>query len=203
MNLFPMFLKLAGRRCLVGGAGTVGESKIASLLKAGAVTTAVAAAVTDKVNAWTWTDTITWVARPFSTVDLEGAFLAVAATSQPEVHDLVFREAGRRGILCNVLDDPARCDFYCPALLHRGQEHIAISTGELRPALAQRLRHELETQFSPNYGAWFEELAESRRRPLAISLNTSHRRRWLHQTASREAFFQRLMQKRAAEGRLG
>ena len=107
------------------------------------------------------------VARlPFRPAELESVFLVVAATSDPQVNDLVFREAQSRGILCNVVDDPERCDFYYPAVLRRGQLQIAISTGGSSPALAQRLRHELEQQFAPGYGEWLEELGEARCRLL-------------------------------------
>jgi precorrin-2 dehydrogenase/sirohydrochlorin ferrochelatase len=202
MNLFPMSLKLAGRRCLVVGGGAIGEDKIAGLLEAGAEPTVVAPEVTEKVKEWASAAKIAWLARQFSPADLEGIFLVVAATSRPEVNDFVFREAGQRGILCNVVDDPERCDFYYPAVLRRGRLQIAISTGGLSPALAQRLRQELEHQFSTDYAAWLEELGETRRRLVSTQLDASHRRRWLHRLASREAF-ESFVQKRAAGGRSG
>jgi len=201
MNLFPIFLKLTGRRSLVVGGGSVGEGKIRSLMEAGAETVVVAPEVTGKVREWASTAKITWLARPFCAADLEGVFMVVGATSQPEINEQVFREARRRQILCNVVDDPERCDFYYPAVLRRGQLQIAISTGGASPALAQRLRQELENQFSPDYETWLEELGETRRRLNSTHLDTTHRRRWLHRLASREAF-ERFVQKRAAGRRL-
>ena len=202
MPLFPMFLKLAGRRCLVVGGGAVGEGKIAGLLDAGAEPTVVAPEVTEKVKAWASAARVTWLERKFSPADLDGTFLVIAATSRVEVNELVFREAAQRGVLCNVVDDPERCDFYYPAVLRRGQLQIAISTSGSSPALARRLRQELEQQFSAYYGAWLEELAETRRRLLNTHLDSGQRRRWLHGLASREAF-DRFVQKRAEEGRSG
>jgi len=199
MNLFPIFLKLAGRRCLVVGGGDVGEGKIAGLLEAGAELTVVAPEVTEKVKEWASAATIVWLARNFSPADLEGACLVVAATSRPEVNELVFREATRRGVLCNVVDDPERCDFYYPAVLRRGRLQIAISTSGSSPALARRLRQELEHQFSEYYGAWLEELAETRRRLISTHLAGDKRRRWLHGLASREAF-ESFVQKKTAGG---
>lgn len=198
MNLFPMFLKLAGRSCLVVGGGAIGEGKIAGLLDAGAKLTVVAPEVTEKVKAWASAAKITWVARSFCPADLEGAFLVVAATSRVEVNDLVFREARQWGILCNVVDDPERCDFYYPAVLRRGRLQIAISTEGASPALARRLRQELEQQFSAYYGAWLEELAETRHR-LINTLDAGQRRRWLHGLASREAF-ESFVRDKAGEG---
>lgn len=202
MSLFPIFLKLAGRRCLVVGGGAIGEGKVASLLEAGADTMLVAPEVTDQVKEWASAAKIAWLSRQFSPADLQGAFLVVAATSRKEVNDLVFREAKQRGILCNVVDDPERCDFYYPAVLRRGRLQLAISTGGLSPALAQRLRQELEHQFAPDYGAWLEELGETRRRLIRTHLEASHRRRRLHRLASRESF-ERFVQKRTAGGRSG
>jgi len=199
MNLFPMFLKLAGRRCLVVGGGVIGEGKIAGLLEAGAELMVVAPEVTEKVSEWASTAKITWLARSFCPADLEDAFLVVAATSRVEVNDLVFREARQRGILCNVVDDPERCDFYYPAVLRRGRLQIAISTEGASPALARRLREELEHQFSAYYGAWLEELAETRHR-LISTLDAGQRRRWLHGLASREAFESFVRNKVADEG---
>jgi precorrin-2 dehydrogenase/sirohydrochlorin ferrochelatase len=200
INLFPMFLKLAGRRCLVVGGGAVAEGKIASLLDTGAKVIVVAPDVTEKVSWWASTGEVEWRARCFCPPELDDVFLVVAATSHPEVNDLVFREAQSRGILCNVVDDPERCDFYYPAVLHRGQLQIAISTGGSSPALAQRLRRELEQQFAPGYGEWLEELGEARRHLLRTPLDESHRRRWLHRMASRESFAN-FLQRRAASGR--
>jgi len=201
MNLFPIFLKLTGRRCLVVGGGAVGEGKIGGLMEAGAETVVVAPEVTEKVREWASMAKITWLERPFCAADLEGVFMVVGATSQPEVNEQVFREARRRQILCNVVDDPERCDFYYPAVLRRGQLQIAISTGGSSPALAQRLRQELENQFSPDYETWLDELGETRRRLISTHLDTTHRRRWLHRLASREAF-ERFVQKRATGRRL-
>jgi precorrin-2 dehydrogenase/sirohydrochlorin ferrochelatase len=115
-------------------------------------------------------------------------FLVIAATSSVEVNDLVFREARRRGVLCNVVDDPARCDFYYPAVVRRGSLQIAVSTGGQSPALAQRLRRELENQFGPEYADWVEYLGQERRGLLARSTHSEYRRRLLHKQAGRKAF---------------
>lgn len=188
MSLFPVFIKLAGRSCLVVGAGKLGEAKIRSLLETGARLRVVAPGATAAVVEWAAERKITWEAREFSTADLDGTFLVIAATASAEVNDLVFREARRRGVLSNVVDDPARCDFYYPAVLRRGDLQIAISTGGQSPALAHRLRRELEDQFGPEYGDWVEHLGEERRRLLGEEMETEQRRRLLHQQAGQEAY---------------
>ena len=188
MSLFPMFLKLEGRSCLVVGAGTIGQSKIRSLLVAGASVRVVAPRANAVVSEWARSGVISWEARDFNTGDLDGAFLVVAATSSSDVNQATFREAQRRGVLCNVVDDPAHCDFYYPAVVRRGQLQLAISTGGHSPALAQRLRRELEAKFGAEYAGWLEELGRARQRLFASNLEPKDRRRRLHELASRQAF---------------
>ena len=104
------------------------------------------------------------------------------------MNDFVFREARSRGILCNAVDDPERCDFYYPAVVRRGQLQIAISTGGQSPALAQRLRRELEMEFGEEYSGWVEELGKVREKLLSSKLDSDHRKQLLHSLASRDAF---------------
>jgi precorrin-2 dehydrogenase/sirohydrochlorin ferrochelatase len=191
MALFPMFLKLEGRSCLVVGAGNIGEPKIRSLLVAGASVRVIAPHARQVVRHWARTGLITWEARPFHASDLEDVFLVIVATTSPELNQSIFDEAQRRNILCNAVDDPRRCDFYFPAVVRRGQLQIAISTGGQSPALAQRLRRELESQFPAEYAGWLEALGESRRNLLARNLDVNQRRELLHSLASRHAFDQR------------
>jgi precorrin-2 dehydrogenase/sirohydrochlorin ferrochelatase len=188
MSLFPISLKLTGRRCLVVGAGSVGETKIRSLMLTGASVRVVAPRATSTVEEWAESGQIDWEARDFVPADLEGAFLVVAATPSVEVNDRVFCEAQRRGVLANVVDDPARCDFYYPAVVRRGSLQIAISTDGKSPALAQRLRRELENQFGPEYADWVERIGGERKKLLAREKDAEYRRRLLHEQAGREAF---------------
>ena len=183
-NLFPMFLKLEGRPCLVVGAGTVAEGKIGSLLLAGATVRVVAPQANAAVLEWARTGVIRWEAREFSPLDLDNVFLVIVATSSNEVNESVFREAQRRDVLCNVVDHPQHCDFYYPAVVRRGQLQIAISTAGESPALAQRLRRELEIQFGPEYESWVEQLGKARSELFARDINPEERRRRLHELAS-------------------
>ena len=187
-TLFPMFLKLTRRRCLVVGAGKIAEGKIASLLDAGARVRVVAPQATVAIAAWARHRRILWSQRVFEPADLDKAFLVIAATSSVRVHRAVFREARRRGVLCNAVDEPTRCDFYYPAVVRRGDLQIAVSTGGRSPALAQRLRRELEAQFGPEYEAWLDHLGRSRVTLFARSMNPEARRRLLHRQATRYAF---------------
>jgi precorrin-2 dehydrogenase/sirohydrochlorin ferrochelatase len=183
-----MFVKLTGRVCLVVGAGSVGEAKISSLLPTGAIVRVVAPKATPAVVEWAESGRIVWEARVFTPADLEGAFLVIVATSSAETNDLVFSEAQQRGVLCNAVDDPERCDFYYPAVVRRGSLQIAISTEGQSPALAQRLRRELEDQFGPEYARWVQHLGRERKRLLGREMDGENRRRLLHGQAGRPAF---------------
>jgi precorrin-2 dehydrogenase/sirohydrochlorin ferrochelatase len=186
--MFPMFLKLEGRRCLVVGAGSVAEGKIKGLLEAGASIHVVAPNAVDVIQKWAWQGTLTWKARNFEPSDLDGMLLVIAATSSPEVNAQVFKEARERKVLCNSVDDPENCDFYYPAVVRRGDLQIAISTNGRSPALAQRLRLELEEQFGPEYETWLAELGSAREQLMAETLDGEARRKLLHELASREGF---------------
>ena len=188
MSLFPIFLKLEGRRCLVVGAGTVAEQKIQGLIEAEGNVQVVAPQATDLVREWADSGVIDWQARTFDVKDLEGKFLVIVATSARELNESIFREAQQRQILCNVVDDPPHCDFYYPSVVRRGDLQIAISTAGHSPALAQRLRRELELQFGPEYGEWLSRLGDVRQKLFAADIDPEERRRLLHRLASREAF---------------
>ena len=183
-----MFMKLEGRSCLVVGGGTVGEPKISSLIEAGASVRVVALHATAAVTAWAEAGVITWEARAFNNADLDGTFLVIAATNSRDLNSTIFHEARQRNILCNVVDDPEYCDFYYPAVVRRGDLRIAISTNGQSPALAPRIRRELEIQFGPEYGEWLRELGQIRQQLFASKIDPEQRRRLLHELASREAF---------------
>ena len=190
MTLFPIFLKLQGRPCLVVGAGAIGEPKIESLLTSGASIRVIAPQASAAVAEWAKAGAIVWEAREFGVSDLDGVFLVIAATSSRQVNGAIFHEAQQRNILCNVVDDPEYCDFYYPAVVRRGDLQLAISTNGHSPALAQRIRRELEIQFGPEYGEWLVELGKIRQHLFASGMNPDEHRRLLHELASREAFEQ-------------
>jgi precorrin-2 dehydrogenase/sirohydrochlorin ferrochelatase len=182
--LFPAFIKLADRACLVAGAGEVAASKIESLLIAGARVTVVAPLAISSIETLTHSGTLTWLQREFQADDLNGIFLVIAATSSGEVNRAVFLEARRRGILCNSVDDPPNCDFYFPAVVRRGDLQIAISTAGESPALAQQIRQDLEKHFDNSLGDWVREIGSRRREIIATQPPSEQRKQLLHQLAS-------------------
>jgi precorrin-2 dehydrogenase/sirohydrochlorin ferrochelatase len=183
-----MFMKLSGKRCLVVGAGRVGEPKIGGLMDTGARIHVVAIAASDQVREWADAGKIDLKLRAFSPSDLDGMFLAVVATASRSLNERVYLEAQERGVLSNVVDVPDLCDFFYPAVVRRGDLQIAISTGGQSPSLAQKLRQQLERQFGEGYAAWVEQLGETRRLVLASDLDKETKQKLLHSLASREAF---------------
>lgn len=170
------------------GAGTVAEGKIRGLLDAGALVQVVAPKAVFRIRRWEWEGRLTWKPRAFDPRDLDNVSIVIAATNSHEVNSQVFQEARLRNVLCNAVDDPENCDFYYPAVVNRGNLQIAISTNGQSPALAQRLRKELEEQFGPEYESWLEELGEARQHLNATVLDSEARKKLLHELASREAF---------------
>jgi len=187
-----MFLKLENRSCLVVGAGKIAESKIRSLLLARANVRVVAPEATPAILSWDRAGVLHWESRDFRADDLNATFLVIAATSSVDVNDAVYREARRRQILCNSVDDPERCDFYYPAVVRRGALQVAISTEGKSPALAQKLRREFEGQLAPFYAGWIDQLGKIRNRLFGQPLNPERRRRLLHRWAAQPPFTQSL-----------
>lgn len=192
-------MKLEGKRCLVVGAGKVATPKIVGLLEPGALIHVVALHATDAVKELAAAGKITLNFQEFTPGDLDGKFLAIIATASHNLNEFAYREAQRRGVLCNVVDVPEYCDFYYGAVVRRGDLQIAVSTNGQSPSLAQKLRQQLERQFSTAYGPWLAELGETRRLILASDLDLQRKSDLLHSLASREALEAALAEKQQPE----
>jgi precorrin-2 dehydrogenase/sirohydrochlorin ferrochelatase len=188
MSLLPIFVKLEARLVTVVGGGQVAEGKIQGLLPTRARIRVIAPAITPQIAKWVRFGRIDWLPKRFEQGDLHDAFLVIAATSAPGVNEAVFREAESRGILCNAVDDVEHCHFYYGAVVQRGDLQIAISTNGKSPALAQRLRKELESQFGPEYETWLDWLGAARETLRAADRNGAAKKDLLHQLASRPMF---------------
>jgi siroheme synthase-like protein len=186
MNLLPIFLRLEERPVLVVGAGTVALAKIESLRAAGAAITVVAPKTIPRIRELAHQDALVWRQRAFEPTDLDGAFLVIAATNATEVNRTVFEEARLRNIPCNAVDDPPNCDFYFGSVVSRGDLQVAISTAGESPALAQRLRQEIDAQLPQNLGSWLAELGELRREVREATPAGEARNLLLHELAQRQ-----------------
>ena len=186
MSLFPIFLKLTGRPCLVIGAGQLAESKIESLRAADAQVSVIAPDASPMIAELAAAGEIVWQQRAYEPGDVaDGTFLVVTATDVPEVNRAVYLEATSKSILCNAVDDPPYCDFYFPSIVRRGDLQIAISTAGQSPALAQRLRREIDAQLPPDMGPWLDQLGQLRREVLQMMPPGPERKALLHSLANR------------------
>ena len=185
MSLLPIFLKLAGRNCLLVGAGNVALDKIGSLLRTGVSLRVVAPDAHPEVRQLALDGNLEWIQRRFEPADLDGNFLVIAATNAPEVNAAVYQGCVERNIPCNSVDDIPNCDFFFGSVVSRGNLQIAISTTGESPAVAQRLRREIDAQLPQDLGPWLENLGQLRREVLDLHPRSETRRLLLHQLAER------------------
>jgi uroporphyrin-III C-methyltransferase/precorrin-2 dehydrogenase/sirohydrochlorin ferrochelatase len=169
--LFPIFLKLAGRRVLVVGGGPVAAGKLGALLAAGADITVVAPEICEEVrSAW-----VTIAMRPFVPSDLEGVAFVVAA-APPAVNREVAHAAHERGIFVNAVDDVESASAYAGAIVRRAGVTLAISTDGAAPALAGLLREALEAVLPEDLDRWMTCAREARKDWLARGVPMADRR---------------------------
>ncbi|MFA9400796.1 MAG: bifunctional precorrin-2 dehydrogenase/sirohydrochlorin ferrochelatase [Acidobacteriota bacterium] len=174
-------LKLTGRNCLVVGGGRIGLEKIEGLLACDGEVEVIAPDACPEVERLAAEESIIWQKRNYSgPADLEGRFLVIAATDDPEVNIGVFDDAERRAMLVNVVDVPPLCNFILPAIVRTGPLAIAISTAGASPALAKRMKAEIGDLYGDEYAR------------LAVILNQT--RGWAKSTLptyrDRKAFFE-------------
>jgi uroporphyrin-III C-methyltransferase/precorrin-2 dehydrogenase/sirohydrochlorin ferrochelatase len=186
MSLLPIFLKLDGRPGLLVGAGNVALEKIGSLLPTGIRLRVIAPEAIAEIQQLAIDGKLEWIQGSFEVTDLDGNFLVIAATNNPAVNATVYREAVERGILCNSVDDPPHCDFYFGSVVRRGDLQVAISTAGESPAVAQRLRREIDAQLPQDLGPWLKEIGQIRREVLATLPPGEARKALLHHLAERQ-----------------
>jgi siroheme synthase-like protein len=160
---FPVGLDVRGRRCVVVGGGAVAARRVEGLLACGADVTVVAPRVAPPLQELSGAGRIVVHERPYAPGDLADAMLAIAATDVPAVNRQVAAEARAGGVLVNVASDPAEGDFVVLSVVRRGGLEIAISTGGESPALARRVREDLERLLPAEYGDLLPLLADLRR----------------------------------------
>lgn len=162
LNYYPVCLNVSGRLCIVVGGGQVAARKAASLLECGANVRVISPDVFPQIQDMARSQQVDVVRRSYATGDVKGAFLVIAATDDAVVNAAVAREAASIGIQVNVVDDAAQSSFIVPSLLRRGGLSISVSTSGMGPALARRIREELEGDFGEEYAALAELVEEVR-----------------------------------------
>ncbi|MBM4242588.1 MAG: bifunctional precorrin-2 dehydrogenase/sirohydrochlorin ferrochelatase [Deltaproteobacteria bacterium] len=165
MRYLPILVDLAGRPCLVVGGGAVAARKAEQLLGVGArvtvVATRVGAAMAELERVG---PALRIQRRPYRPDDLDGAALAFAATDDPDLQEAIARQARAAGVWLNAVDEPERCSFVMPAILDRDPLVVAVSTSGASPALARRVRDDLDAALGPEYDAAVATLARLRGR---------------------------------------
>ncbi len=173
MSFYPICLDLQGRTCIVVGGGRVAERKVTGLLSCKAKVAVISPELTDELQRQNNVGIIDWIAREYRAGDLARAFLVIAATDDEETQEQVYQEAVAANLLLNVADVPRRCNFILPATVRQGDLVIAVSTGGKSPALAGRLRMELEKKYGKEYRVLVDILGAIRPVILAAGLPQS------------------------------
>jgi siroheme synthase-like protein len=169
---YPVNLLVAGRRCVVVGGGRIAARKIAALLDAGATVHVVAPDVSPEVQDWQASGAVTVDQRPFAPADLDGAWLATAATPDPAVNQAVYDAGEARRIFVNAADDPDRCSFTLMSVVRQGDLVVTIGTGGRSPALATYLKDHVASEMGPEWGVLLDLLSDERERLRAAGTSS-------------------------------
>jgi len=151
MKYYPVYIDISKSKCVVVGGGEVAERKVKRLLECDADVVVVGNGLTPKLEAMKNDGSISHIPDNYQSDYIEGARLVIGATNSDEINKRIYRDSRKRGILVNIVDDPAKCDFIVPSVLQQGDLSIAISTGGKSPSLARNLREELEQRYGHEY----------------------------------------------------
>lgn len=151
MKYYPIYLNIDGRPCTVIGGGEVGERKVFRLLECGAQVTVISKTMTSPLEKLRVEGRIICIESAYEARQIDGAFLVIGATDDEAVNDRIYKDCRQKGIMVNIADDPARCDFILPALCERGDLSITISTAGKSPALAKQISRELAVIYGEEY----------------------------------------------------
>src|SRR6266545_2029601 len=198
---YPITLEVAGRRAVVIGRMAVAQGKARALLEAGAHVTVISPGPRQALAKLASHERATVLRRDYEPGDLEGAFLCVASAEKPEVRAAIHAEGRWRKVLVNVMDDIPHCDFAAPAVVRRGDLAIAISTGGRSPALARRLREDLERQYGPEWAALLHVIGDVRAHTLAALPDLGERIRAWARALDPEALLTLVREGRDGEAR--
>lgn len=167
MRYYPVCLDVKDRHCLVVGGGRVGTRKVNTLLRCGARVTVISPETTDPLDQLAVRDAIVLKKRAYRSSDLDDIFLVIGATDDEALNQRIHQDAEQRQRLCNIADQPRRCNFILPSIIHQGDLMIAISTSGRSPAFAKHLRRQLQDQFGPEYGRLLDLMGAVREKVLA------------------------------------
>jgi precorrin-2 dehydrogenase/sirohydrochlorin ferrochelatase len=164
---YPVNLDITGRPCLVVGGGPVGARKAATLVDCGAAVTVASPKMCKELVEMEKAGSARLLRQEYDSSLMEGAFLVIGATDDEAINRQISLDANARGVLCNIADRPALCNFVLPAIVRRGDLMLAVSTAGQSPAFAKRLRKELTEKYGPEYADFLEIMGQVRKRLLA------------------------------------
>lgn len=176
MRYYPIFVNLKDKDCLVVGAGSVGRRKIAALLdrEPRSVLVVDTSPPSADMAPLLSRPGLTYETRTFRDEDLGGRFIVIASTDNEELNWRISNLCKARGILCNIVDQPEKCSFIVPAVVQKGDLTLAVSTGGSSPALAKKIRRDLEDYFGSHYGDFLILMARLRPHVLGLGRGTDH-----------------------------
>ncbi len=161
-SYYPIFLNIKDKPCVVVGGGEVAERKVRSLVEQGAQVKVISQSLTRGLESLVQQGAVKVMLREYRPGDIRYALITIAATDDIQVNRMVARDGAQWGIPVNVVDDPDASDFIVPSQFSRGDVVIAISTGGQSPALARKIRTELESYIGPEYESLVQLVSEVR-----------------------------------------
>jgi len=161
-DYYPIFLNISGKRCVVVGGGQVSLRKVKALLEHRASVEVISPDACPELNKLAEDGEISVLPRSYRAGDLEDAFIVIAATSDRDTNLEVAQEAQRKAVLVNVVNDQENSDFIAPSYVRRGDITIAVSTAGRSPALARKIRTQLEKDFGDEYASLARLIGEVR-----------------------------------------
>jgi precorrin-2 dehydrogenase/sirohydrochlorin ferrochelatase len=177
MGYYPVLLNLHGKNVVVVGGGIVAQRKIQTLLEHGARVKMVAKELTPALSSWAQAGRVDFLGPEFEEVHLKDAFAVIAATNDVSMNRQVSELARANNLLVNAVDQPSECNFIVPSILRRGDLIISVSTSGKSPALAKKMREELEDRFGDEYALFLSLMGKLREEILAKSLSQKENRR--------------------------
>ena len=181
MPYYPILVNLEREKVIVVGGGIVAQRKIDTLLQYGAVIQIISQTLNPALNRYVEEGTIQFLGREFKEDVLDGAFMVIAATDDPDLNRQVSDHAKEKGLLINAVDQPSDCNFIVPSILRRGDLIIAVSTSGNSPALAKKVREKLEEHFGGEYALLLQLMGWLRKEILSKGFSQSENRRIFHE----------------------
>jgi precorrin-2 dehydrogenase / sirohydrochlorin ferrochelatase len=189
MAFFPLFIDLENKKCVVVGGGRVATRKAETLLQFAARIVVISPEITEQLEGYKEKGSLVHVQRKYTEVDIEGAFLIIAATSDRVVNEKIVEAAIKRNIFVNVADNPEKCTFIFPSVIKRDELVIGVSTSGSYPVLSKRIRKKIDEMLRSNFPGSITELLRNCRERALLHINDEEKRKELMNRVLDEIIF--------------